>query len=262
MTLWYFNCARKHLNTDIKHINQRGNSYIRNTDKMIVQQLSIHDNNYNAIPQIRREIWDTESFKQFVTEYFSYSPSATLIYIIENMLELHTANFNFAGYSIKTNQWVIALFPEYIKNNKNILTHLITDNHHLIDYLSLDLVQIYDKDEIKQLLMLNGLLLQYLPWSYQNDETFISIALQQNSLSFEFADDTFKDNDNFALQAIKFNPANYECISDRLKQSYELAYEAVNENGMALQLLGDTWRNDPEIRAKAIKQNKLAKLIL
>jgi hypothetical protein len=174
-----FKQERRHLNTDINHANQRGNSYIRNTDKRLVQQLSIHDNNYNAIPQIRREIWDTESFKQFVTEYFSYSPSATLIYIIENMLELHTANFNFAGYSIKTNQWVIALFPEYIKNNKNILTHLITDNHHLIDYLSLDLVQIYDKDEIKQLLMLNGLLLQYLPWSYRNDETFISIALNK-----------------------------------------------------------------------------------
>jgi len=264
LTLWYFNCARKHLNTDIKHINQRGNSYIRNTDKMIVQQLRIN-NNYNAILQIRREILDKESFKQFLTEYFNSRGkilSATLIYIIENMLELHMANFNLADYSIKTNQWVIALFPEYIKSNKNILTHLITDNPHLVDYLSLDVVQIYDKDEIKQLLMLNGLLLQYLPWSYQNDETFISIALQQNSLSFEFADDAFKDNDNFALQAIKSNPANYECISDRLKQSYELAYEAVNENGMALQLLGDTWRNDPEIRAKAIKQNKLAKLIL
>ncbi len=262
--LWYFNCARKHLNTDIKHINQRGNSYIRNTDKMIVQRLKIN-NNYNAILQIRREILDKESFKQFLTEYFNSRGkilSATLIYIIENMLELHMANFNLADYSIKTNQWVIALFPEYIKSNKNILTHLITDNPHLVDYLPLDLVQIYDKSEIKQLLMLNGLLLQYLPWSYRNDETFISIALQQNSLSFEFADDAFKDNDNFALQAIKSNPANYECISDRLKQSYELAYEAVNENGMALQLLSDTWRNDPEIRAKAIKQNKLATLIL
>jgi hypothetical protein len=199
-----------------------------------------------------------------LTEYFNniQNLSATLIYIVENTLKLHTANFNFAHYSIKTNQLVIALLPEYIKSNKNILTHLITDNPHLVEYLSLDLVQIYSNDEIKQLLITNGLLLQYLPWLYRNDETFISIALQQNSLSFEFLDDAFKDNDNFALQAIKSNPANYECISERLKQSYELAYEAVNANGMALQLLGETLRNDPEIRASAIKQNKLAAFIL
>lgn len=234
------------------------------SDEQIVRRL-IENKDYEVIPYIKDNLWKMVSFNQFLIQHLmQYAENiecSFIRYIIGHLLESQKADIDFALCMIKINFWLIELFPESIKNHKCALSYQFVNNHYLVESLLLDIAQIYDKNEIKQLLAANGLLLQYLPLSYRSNEEFVRIAMQQNPFAFDFVGDELKDNENFALQAIRAHPANYECISARLKQSYELAYEVVSINGMALQLISDTWRNHPEIRSIAVKQNHFAEFI-
>ncbi len=149
--------------------------------------------------------------------------------------------------------------PVELLKDRNLVRWLAAYDYAAAEYLDFNNST---KDEIIELLSINGLVLQYLSSECRQDREIVNVAIHQNPLAFEFADLSLRDNDDFASKAIKLHLANYTYISERLKDSYELAYQTVATNGLAVQLLNDKFQQDCKIRELAAQNSYLTNLLI
>jgi uncharacterized protein with ParB-like and HNH nuclease domain len=238
---------------------------------------------YKPIDETERSLleslvpWQSESYPQILEQITSKrlhkdvnwmrhavtKTPALLIYLLTDRYPGY--NFDYittvlaSAISPKVFSYLLGNFNyEYLKEVRNTL---IIDVLKL-EGLALESLPYADRSNrhyVETAIRQNGYSLKYALGELNNDDSIVRMSVEKTVAAFIFISDRWKDDREFAYYAVNKDGMCIKYVSDRLKYSdKELIIAAVTNNGMALQWIPATWKNDEEVVRAAISNNYLA----
>ncbi|EFC35303.1 predicted protein [Naegleria gruberi] len=113
-------------------------------------------------------------------------------------------------------------------------------------------------ETMKELLEFNGYALEFLPNSFQDDESLVSIAVKSRGLSLKYASERLRNNPTIVDLAVSQNYYSFEYASRELKNDKMKILEYVERNGLLLEIVPGIFKEDLQIVQMAIAQNPLS----